>query len=109
VPSPVGLAPQPPAGTPRSPPPSAAATYGSRLLLDWLGTDTSPPYGIMLWWPFSSDFSKAPVSWFPSVSREVLSREFWVGNTIAVTFELLTLGPLLWLAARLAPVVSDCR
>jgi membrane-bound metal-dependent hydrolase YbcI (DUF457 family) len=81
----------------------AAAAYGSHLLLDWLGTDSTPPYGIMLWWPFSSAFSKGPVSWFPSVARDVFSRQFWIGNTLAVAFEVAVFGPLLWLTCFIRP------
>ncbi len=81
----------------------AAAAYGSHLLLDWLGTDSTPPYGIMLWWPFSRAFSKGPVSWFPSVARDVFSRRFWIGNTLAVAFELAVFGPLLWLTCVIRP------
>src|SRR6266516_2432485 len=29
--------------------------YASHTLLDWLGTDTSPPIGIMALWPFSHE------------------------------------------------------
>src|SRR5262245_15983491 len=32
-----------------------AVAYASHTLLDWLGTDTSPPIGIMALWPFSRD------------------------------------------------------
>src|SRR5690349_9165644 len=40
-----------------APPPRArfalacGAAYASHVLLDWLGTDTSPPYGITALWP----------------------------------------------------------
>ena len=34
---------------------AAALAYGSHLLLDWLGDDTTPPIGIMALWPFSRE------------------------------------------------------
>ena len=33
-----------------------AIAYASHTLLDWLGTDSSPPIGIMALWPFSHQY-----------------------------------------------------
>src|SRR5204863_2309606 len=33
-----------------------AMAYTSHTLLDWLGTDSSPPIGIMALWPFSHQY-----------------------------------------------------
>src|SRR5688500_13237771 len=38
-----------------------AAAWGSHVLLDALGADSSPPVGLMAFWPFSSQFVKFPV------------------------------------------------
>lgn len=79
---------------------AAAAAYASHLLFDWLGTDTSPPVGIMAFWPVTQAFYKAPVSWFLPVSRELDSPTFWIGVPLAVATELTILGPATLLVAR---------
>ena len=35
---------------------ACAAAYGSHLLLDWFGLDTSAPFGIPALWPLSSAY-----------------------------------------------------
>jgi membrane-bound metal-dependent hydrolase YbcI (DUF457 family) len=35
---------------------ACAAAMASHVLLDWLGSDTTPPIGIMALWPFTRDF-----------------------------------------------------
>lgn len=79
---------------------AAAVAYASHLLFDWLGTDTSPPVGIMALWPVTQAFYKAPVSWFLPVSRELDSPAFWIGVPLAVATELAILGPATLLVAR---------
>ena len=39
---------------------AVAAAYASHTLLDWLGSDTSPPIGIMALWPISRDYFESP-------------------------------------------------
>ena len=88
------------------------AAYASHLLLDWLGADTHPPYGLQLLWPFDGH-------WFISgldIFRQTELRRFWtsgpiVTNARAILQELAILGPIavaLWLVrvkvlAGLAP------
>ena len=79
---------------------AAGAAYASHLLLDSLGTDTSPPIGIMALWPLGADFYKVPVALFPPVPREVWSATFWTGVPIAVATEVCILAPLAFLVAR---------
>src|SRR5262245_48089531 len=45
------------------------AAYTSHLLLDWLGKDTSRPAGLMVLWPFSSDYFMSGCDLFAEVSR----------------------------------------
>jgi membrane-bound metal-dependent hydrolase YbcI (DUF457 family) len=77
------------------------AAYASHLLLDWLQTDPTPPFGLQLLWPFSS-------TWFISgwtVFRGTERRHFFElatmqRNAVAVLQELAILAPLmaaLWL------------
>lgn len=85
---------------------AAAVAWASHVLLDWLGTDTRPPIGIMALWPFSHGYYQSPVSIFPAVSRRYWSTEFWYGNTKAIGVELLILLPIalavVWIVRRQA-------
>ena len=65
----------------------------SHPALDWLGTDNTPPFGIMALWPFTSDYyvSSAP-DVFMAVSRRYWLPEFWVYNLRVLLWELAVLG-----------------
>jgi membrane-bound metal-dependent hydrolase YbcI (DUF457 family) len=73
---------------------AVALAWGSHVLLDWLGRDTSPPLGIMALWPFSHGYYQARFAIFPQVSRRYRLGEFWIGNLHALGVELLILAPL---------------
>lgn len=73
-----------------------AAAYGSHTLLDWLSTDTSAPFGIMAFWPFSSEYYISSLQVFLPVSRRYWLVEAWLGNLRALIRELLILVPILW-------------
>ena len=76
-----------------------AAAYGSHLLLDWLGKDSSTPPGLMALWPFSARFYISAFDLFGEVSRRYWKpEEFIVGNLQAVGRELAILGPVTALA-----------
>jgi inner membrane protein len=80
---------------------AAAAAYGSHVLLDWLGSDTSAPIGVPAVWPFSSAYFQAPWTVFLAVSRRIQEPDlFWIPNIAAVVRELLILVPLMILVAR---------
>lgn len=74
----------------------AAAIAGvailSHALLDWLGTDTSAPIGIMALWPFSREYFESSAHLFMAVSRRYWLDEFWTYNAIVLARELLILG-----------------
>jgi membrane-bound metal-dependent hydrolase YbcI (DUF457 family) len=76
------------------------AAYASHTLLDWLGTDTSPPIGIMALWPFSRAYFEYPWHVFMAISRRYWLREFWVYNLRALARELLILVPIVWTVTR---------
>ena len=80
---------------------TAAAAVASHPLLDWLGTDPSPPRGIMAWWPWANGFYLSDAAFFLRVCREYASPECWRHNTLAVARELVLLAPVT-LAALLA-------
>ena len=82
--------------------PAAAAitaAYGSHLLLDWLGKDTSRPPGLTALWPFSSTYFMSGCDLFGEVSRRYwLLDEFIFGNLKALGWEMLVLTPVLLIA-----------
>jgi inner membrane protein len=71
-----------------------ALAYASHTLLDWLGTDSSPPIGIMALWPFSHQYYESPWHVFMAISRRYWLPEFWTVNLMALGRELLILVPL---------------
>jgi membrane-bound metal-dependent hydrolase YbcI (DUF457 family) len=74
---------------------ACALAYASHILLDWLGTDSSPPIGIMALWPFSHAYFESSLHVFPAVSRRIYEPElFWAQNARALFWELVVLGPL---------------
>ncbi|MEX2273368.1 MAG: metal-dependent hydrolase [Vicinamibacterales bacterium] len=64
----------------------------SHAFLDWLGTDTSAPIGIMALWPFSSAYYESDTHVFMAVSRRYWLDEFWTYNLRVLGRELLILG-----------------
>ncbi len=71
-----------------------ATAYGTHVVLDWLGTDTEPPLGVMALWPFNHTFYLSSYQWFPSVCRQYWLAGCWVNLARAVWWELLLLGPV---------------
>ena len=85
--------------------------YATHLLLDWLGADSSPPYGLQVFWPFSGIWLASGWDVFRDLTRrQVLTAASMRVNLLAVAQELAILGPVLvalWLVrakalARLA-------
>jgi hypothetical protein len=70
------------------------AAYASHGLLDWLGSDTSPPIGIMALWPFSREYYESGAHVFEAISRRYWLPGFWIHNLHAVARELLVLLPI---------------
>jgi len=71
-----------------------AMAYASHTLLDWLGTDSSPPIGIMALWPFSHEYYESPWHIFMAISRRYWLPEFWTTNLRALAWELTILVPI---------------
>lgn len=67
--------------------------YLSHLALDLLSTDTSPPFGLELLWPFSGTFVTSPVWVFDDIWRGTLAKLFGLHNWIAVAREVAIVGP----------------
>ena len=82
-----------------------AAAWASHLLLDWLGSDTSAPIGIMALWPFTREHYQSSFYVFDAISRRYwLTEQFVWSNLRAALKEGLILGPAAgasyWLAKR---------
>ena len=77
----------------------AGAGWLSHVLLDWLGSDSRAPFGIMALWPFSQSFFLAPFPVFLDVGRELTWRTMR-NNTVAVAWEGALLLPVLWITRR---------
>lgn len=80
--------------------------WASHVLFDWLGSDTTPPLGVMALWPLSSEFYFAHAYVFEAISRRTYRPDFWRHNLYAVLRELVLLGPFvgfaLWMRVRKA-------
>jgi inner membrane protein len=74
---------------------AAAVTLAwmSHVLFDWLGSDTTPPLGVMALWPFSSEYYFSNAFFFEAISRRYWLDNFITHNVWAVTKEILILGP----------------
>ena len=69
----------------------AAATH---VLFDWLGSDDTPPLGVMALWPFSNGFYFANAFVFEAISRRYWLPGFVMHNLLAVVREVAILGPI---------------
>ena len=69
--------------------------WASHVLFDWLGSDTTPPLGVMALWPFSSEYYFSNAFFFEAISRRYWLDNFITHNLWAVTTEILILGPVL--------------
>lgn len=73
---------------------AVALAWATHALLDWMGTDTSPPIGIMVLWPFSAEYYESDLHLFMAISRRPWLTGFWVHNLTAVAREVLILAPI---------------
>jgi membrane-bound metal-dependent hydrolase YbcI (DUF457 family) len=80
----------------RSPRLALAVTlsWATHVLFDWLGSDDTPPLGVMALWPFNSNFYFADAFVFEAISRRYWLDNFITQNTWAVIKEILILGPI---------------
>jgi membrane-bound metal-dependent hydrolase YbcI (DUF457 family) len=54
--------------------------WASHVLFDWLGSDTTPPLGVMALWPFTSAFYFGDAFVFDAISRRTQPPDFWTHN-----------------------------
>jgi membrane-bound metal-dependent hydrolase YbcI (DUF457 family) len=79
----------------------AAAAWFSHVALDWLGSDSRLPLGVMALWPLRDSYHAAPFPVFMDVGRE-LAWSTVLHNSVAMAWEIVVLLPLLVLARRRA-------
>lgn len=75
----------------------------SHVLFDWLGSDDSPPLGVMALWPLSREFYFAYAFVFEAISRRYWLAGFIRHSVLAVLREIAILLPLvalLWRSRR---------
>ena len=73
---------------------AAALAYGTHVVLDWLGSDTVAPLGVMALWPLTTDYFLSGLYWFPSVCRQYRELGCWLHNAARTGWEIVFLGPL---------------
>jgi membrane-bound metal-dependent hydrolase YbcI (DUF457 family) len=80
----------------RSPRLALAVTisWATHVFFDWLGSDDTPPLGVMALWPVNANFYFADAFVFEAISRRYWLDNFVTHNAWAVIKELLILGPL---------------
>jgi inner membrane protein len=79
----------------------SACAYASHLLLDWLGSDALPPYGLQLFWPFDPRFFISGWNLFAETERRSpLPGPTMIQNFWAAAQEIAIMAPVaagLWL------------
>ena len=74
---------------------ACTAAYASHLLLDWLGADPTPPYGLQLLWPFSDRWFISNLDLFRGTARiRLFSPASLRINALAILQEVAILGPI---------------
>ena len=80
---------------------TVAMAWMSHPILDAMGSDTSVPIGVMVFWPVSGVHVQTGWEVFGAISRRYWRDDFWSLNISAVVKELLVLGPVLGLVGLL--------
>jgi inner membrane protein len=73
---------------------ACGAAVASHILLDWLGSDSTPPIGIMALWPFTREFYQSPFFVFMAIRRRWWLAQFYTWNLVAALREVAILGPI---------------
>jgi inner membrane protein len=73
-----------------------AAAYATHLLLDWLGADQFPPFGLQMFWPFSDGWFISGWDVFRQTARrQLLSPAIIKLNALAIAQETAMFVPIL--------------
>jgi membrane-bound metal-dependent hydrolase YbcI (DUF457 family) len=81
---------------------AVSLSWTTHVLFDWLGSDDTPPLGVMALWPINSNFYFADAFVFEAISRRYWLDNFYTHNGWAVAKEILMLGPILALAWKVS-------
>jgi len=73
---------------------AVTVSWATHVLFDWLGSDDTPPLGVMALWPLNTNFYFANAFVFEAISRRYWLDNFVTHNAWAVIKEVLILGPL---------------
>jgi hypothetical protein len=74
---------------------ACVVAYASHLLLDWLQTDPTPPFGIQLLWPFSPTWFISGWELFRATERRHLFEAATIRrNVLALMQEIAVLAPV---------------
>jgi membrane-bound metal-dependent hydrolase YbcI (DUF457 family) len=93
-----------------------AAAWATHVVLDWLGADHFPPYGIRALWPFDNGWYISGLDLFrPTERHDAMSAAAVMQNVMAIASELAILLPIavaIWLVrikalARLSTEVAS--
>lgn len=75
---------------------AAFAAWATHPLLDALAPDSSPPYGVMAFWPVSHQYFITGLSIFMPIWRSPGSLRAITHDIIAVAREIVILAPVVW-------------
>lgn len=76
--------------------------YSTHLLLDFVTDDKSPPIGIPLLWPLTSEHFISPRNIFLAIHRGSISTLFGTHNLLAILKEFVIMSPVAFLAWHIA-------
>ena len=71
--------------------------WSSHILLDWLGADANPPYGVQAFWPFSDTWFYSGVDVFPGTQRR---------NPLSASAMLINLRAAIWETALMGSIAA---
>ena len=78
---------------------AAGCAWLSHVVLDVLGADSHPPYGVMALWPVSRGYFSSPIPVFLDIGRRLSWAAVWQ-NAMAVAWEVVVLSPVLVAVVR---------
>ena len=81
----------------------AFLVWATHPLMDSLAPDTSVPYGVMAFWPFSHQYFLTGLSVFMPIWRYPVSARAITHDILAIAWEILLLVPVVYLVGRPGP------
>jgi hypothetical protein len=83
---------------------AAFVAWFSHPLFDASSFDLGPPIGVMLFWPFSTEYWHTGLNVFGAIERHWDHQGFWRQNMTSFVREMLILGPIVvgtwWIRRR---------